>query len=316
MLFSRAKQQIVTFSSMTAADIQADENGNPGPYMLKRWLEYSATGLLHHGKSTPREPGSDFEIFVIGQLQSMGCEPVPQVGVAGFFIDIGVKHPSWPHGFLMGVECDGESYHSSKSARDRDRLRQEVLEGLGWHLYRIWSTDWFNDPRRGTEALRQAIEARLAWLENNDRPPSAGDDEEPIEVSQGRDEEESPISDSGDLARGDEIASPLTTLLSQSPADAEGTDPRYVGVGDTVQVRYLSGTEPALKITLSDQVNAPNRGIVHVDRPLGHALVGAEEGDEIEILVGNFVREAVIERVIRGNETGGDISPGIVSQDE
>lgn len=316
VLFSRAKQQIVTFSSMTAADIQADENGNPGPYMLKRWLEYSATGLLHHGKSTPREPGSDFEVFVIGQLRSMGCEPVPQVGVAGFFIDIGVKHPSWPHGFLMGVECDGKSYHSSKSARDRDRLRQEVLEGLGWHLYRIWSTDWFNDPRRETEALRQAIEARLAWLENNDRPPSAGDDEEPIEVSQGRDEEESPISDSGDLARGDEIASPLTTLLSQSPADAEGTDPRYVGVGDTVQVRYLSGTEPALKITLSDQVNAPNRGIVHVDRPLGHALVGAEEGDEIEILVGNFVREAVIERVIRGNETSGDISPGIVSQDE
>ncbi len=69
----------------------------------------------------------------------------------------------------MGVECDGAAYHSSVSARDRDRLRQEVLEGLGWNLYRIWSTDWFEDPRRETEKLRKAISGRLSELQNTEK---------------------------------------------------------------------------------------------------------------------------------------------------
>ena len=88
VLFSRAKEQIVTFSSMTAADIRADENGNPGTYLLKRWLEYSATGVLEGGKLTHKDPDSDFEVFVIDQIKAMGCEAIPQVGVAGYFIDI------------------------------------------------------------------------------------------------------------------------------------------------------------------------------------------------------------------------------------
>jgi len=301
VLFSRAKQQIVTFSSMTAADIRAEENGNPGAYMLKRWLEYSATGSLHGGTPSPKEPDSDFEAFVIEQLRSMGCEPVPQVGVAGYFVDIGVKHPDWPHGFLMGVECDGESYHSSKSARDRDRLRQEVLENLGWHLYRIWSTDWFNDSPRETRKLRQAITARLGWLNDNNNSHMVGGQGKPFTV----DREKIPLSD-------------LTVPAHKPPASEpqsgdEKLDPRYVGVGDTVHVRFLSGTEPALKVTLSDKVNDPNHGVIHVDRPLGHALVGAEEGDEIEVLVGNLVREAVIDRVIKRGSTGDEVSPEILS---
>lgn len=81
-----------------------------------------------------------------------GCEVVPQVGVAGFRIDLGVRHPDWPYGYILGVECDGAAYHSSKSSRDRDRLRQEVLEGLGWRLHRIWSTDWFRNRGRAVEA--------------------------------------------------------------------------------------------------------------------------------------------------------------------
>lgn len=164
VLFSRAKEQIVTFSSMSAADIQADENGNVGTYMLKRWLEYSATGIIHSGRETYRDPDSDFEVYVIDQLRAMGCVPVPQVGVAGYFIDIGVKHPSWPHGFILGVECDGAAYHSSRSARDRDRLRQEVLEGLGWRFHRIWSTDWFNDAAKEGNRLRQVVTERLTEL--------------------------------------------------------------------------------------------------------------------------------------------------------
>ena len=83
----------------------------------------------------------------------MGYEIAHEVGVSGFFIDIGVKHKSFPDGFLLGVECDGRAYHSSKSARDRDILRQEILEGLGWNIYRIWSTDWFKDPNKELKKL-------------------------------------------------------------------------------------------------------------------------------------------------------------------
>lgn len=166
VLFSRAKERIVTFSSMTAADIRAEEESNPGVYMLKCWLEYSSSGILEAGQYTEKEPDSDFEEHVIKQIKSIGCVAIPQVGVKGYSIDIGIKHPDWPHGFIMGVECDGASYHSSRSARDRDRLRQEVLEGLGWNLYRIWSTDWFEDPRRETEKLRRAIHERLSQLVN------------------------------------------------------------------------------------------------------------------------------------------------------
>jgi hypothetical protein len=107
-------------------------------------------------------PDSEFEIYVADALRREGYEVVPQVGVkvgdGRFYIDIGVRHSAYPHGFLAGIECDGASYHSGKSAKDRDRLRQEVLEGLGWDLYRIWSTDWFNDSRGETRKLIQYLE--------------------------------------------------------------------------------------------------------------------------------------------------------------
>jgi very-short-patch-repair endonuclease len=81
----------------------------------------------------------------------------PQVGVAGYRIDLGVKHPKY-YGYLMGVECDGATYHSSKSARERDVIRQQVLEGRGWRIYRIWSTDWFSNPTKEFEKLKNYIE--------------------------------------------------------------------------------------------------------------------------------------------------------------
>ena len=164
VLFSRAKHKIITFSSMNSNDIRVNKGSNEGVELLKYWLEYCATGKLLEVESTGREPDSKFEEYVIAQLKAIGCQTIPQVGATGYFIDIGVKHPDWPHGFIMGVECDGASYHSTKSARDRDRLRQEVLEGLGWYLHRIWSTDWFKDPVSETERLREVVECRLKEL--------------------------------------------------------------------------------------------------------------------------------------------------------
>jgi superfamily I DNA and/or RNA helicase/very-short-patch-repair endonuclease len=153
VLFTRAKEQIVVFSSMKSSDIRPTATSNRGVHILKDYLEYAQTQRLHTGMATGREPDSDFEIFVAERLRRHGLEVVYQVGVAGYFIDLAIVDPQRPGTYLLGVECDGAAYHSSKSARDRDRLRQEVLEGLGWKIYRIWSTDWFSNPEGETKKL-------------------------------------------------------------------------------------------------------------------------------------------------------------------
>ena len=96
------------------------------------------------------------------------------MGVAGFRIDLGVRHPDYPHGYLLGVECDGRTYHSALSVRDRDRLREAVLRGLGWDIYRIWSTDWFEDADRELKKLMEYIAGRLEAFRVGS---AAGDDE-------------------------------------------------------------------------------------------------------------------------------------------
>tara|TARA_B100001059_G_C17822287_1_gene579070 strand:- start:2067 stop:2714 length:648 start_codon:yes stop_codon:yes gene_type:complete len=89
------------------------------------------------------------------RLEGFNC--VPQVGVAGYFIDLAVQDPGQPGRYLIGIECDGATYHSAKSARDRDRLRQSVLEGLGWNIKRIWSTDWFKNPQAQLKPIIEAL---------------------------------------------------------------------------------------------------------------------------------------------------------------
>ncbi len=289
VLFTRAKQKIVTFSSMTAADIVAEEHGNPGAYMLKRWLEYSASGVLESGKQTAREPDSDFELFVMKQVQAMGCEAVPQVGVAGYFVDIGVRHADWPHGFVLGVECDGASYHSAKSARDRDRLRQEVLERLGWRLHRVWSTDWFNNPQREAQRLREVMTARLLELKKREfeyasRPPSA-----PEKTQNPREAVVLP------LFREEGTKPATSSIRSQSSMLNE----RAVAIGDTVQVRYLTGDRKTLRITISHSKSDPSQGITNCESPVARALLGAEEGDEVEVLIGSYVKPAIVESIIK-----------------
>ncbi|KKI99461.1 DUF4011 domain-containing protein [Prochlorothrix hollandica] len=151
VLFTRAKERIVIFSSMKPSDIRPGRHR--GVSILRDYLSYAQTQQLQTGVATGREPDSDFEIFVANRLKLAGYEVVPQVGVSGYFIDLAIVSPHHPGTYLLGVECDGATYHSSKAARDRDRLRQQVLERLGWKLYRIWSTDWFSNPDGETQKL-------------------------------------------------------------------------------------------------------------------------------------------------------------------
>ena len=303
VLFSRAKKQIVTFSSMTSADIRAEEHTNPGAFMLKRWLEYSATGVLQAGETQGLEPDSEFEVYVINQLRSMGFEPVPQVGVSGFRIDIGVRHPSWPHGFILGVECDGAAYHSSRSARDRDRLREQVLRDLGWELHRIWSTDWFTDAAKEGARLRKAIEDRLEFLKAQEVTAATTLLDQPTGQAASRSLYQDAIP-----VEGTEHAVDAPKVISPVAERAQSYE-KSVEIGDTVRVVYLDGDRAPRDVTLSSARNAPDLGIVHVTEPLGWALFGAEEGDEIEVLVGNSVRMARIEKVIKSGSGTPAINP-------
>jgi very-short-patch-repair endonuclease len=105
---------------------------------------------------------SPFEEAVTRELRRRGWTVVPQVGVSRFRIDLGIVHPDQPGEYLLGVECDGATYHSAATARDRDKVRAAILESLGWQLLRVWSTDWWIDKQRSADRLHALIEERLA----------------------------------------------------------------------------------------------------------------------------------------------------------
>lgn len=153
VLFTRAKEGIELFTSLYSEDIRDTEKAERGRLIFKKYLEYSRNKMLESGNVTGKETDSDFEDWVKAELELSGFEVIPQVGVSGFFIDLGIKHKDYPHGYLAGVECDGATYHSSLSARDNDIVRQNILESYGWNIYRIWSTNWFKDPEKEMEKL-------------------------------------------------------------------------------------------------------------------------------------------------------------------
>lgn len=169
VLFTRSKKRMHIFSSMSSTDITPGPNSSKGVTSLKEFLEYAETGHLHSAKVTGKPIDSDFEYAVIQILNKHGYECEPQLGVAGFFLDIAVRDPGKPGRFLMGIECDGATYHSAKSARDRDYLRQKILEDLGWNIRRIWSTDWFRNPQAQIQPiLNELSQLRTQNYNNND----------------------------------------------------------------------------------------------------------------------------------------------------
>jgi len=158
VLISRARKRCIVYSNLSYNDIDLGRTQSRGVLALKRFLKYAETGDLDIPQLTEGGSDSIFEEEVANALKSYGYLINQQVGSAGFFIDIAVADNNQPGRFLLGVECDGASYHSSKTARDRDRIRQQVLEGLGWQIYRIWSTDWFNNPDAELRKLIEEIE--------------------------------------------------------------------------------------------------------------------------------------------------------------
>lgn len=143
---TRAKDKIICVASMKFHQMNPPE-GSRGAVLLQKYLEYAEKGREVLTGSKILQPGdrdldSSFELSVKEALEKIGYTVHPQVGASGFSIDLAIVNPKNDNEYLLGIECDGASYHSSKSARMNDRFRQGVLENLNWKIYRIWSQHW------------------------------------------------------------------------------------------------------------------------------------------------------------------------------
>jgi len=262
VLFTRSKRRVELFTSLSPEDIVVDEKTPLGTKALRDYLDFAKRGVLVTTDEGERDPDSDFEVSVANVITSMGYEVKPQLGVAGFFIDMAVRNPDRPGEFLAGIECDGATYHSGFSVRDRDRIRQEILESLGWRgrIHRIWSTDWFYNPRREIERLRGFLEDRRrisAMEEPEDWVEEEFDDEPPAETVQ---------------ASVAELAAEI--------AESAGSDDLFVEVGD--RVTYCPVDDPADRhsILIVDSESNVKMGLVNENAPLAQALLGLAPGDE------------------------------------
>lgn len=174
---TRAKYNVKLVGSITPNDIELDKVSSEGVKMLHSYIEYAQQGIIALEKELTFNYSlrfdSPFEEAVYDFLQSKGYNVVTQVGCSGFRIDMAIKHPIHSGQFVIGIECDGATYHSSRTARERDRLRQTVLEDMGWTIYRIWSTDWIKDQTTEEDKLINAIENVLSGLKMDNDNNSA-----------------------------------------------------------------------------------------------------------------------------------------------
>lgn len=167
---TRARSEMMVFSTLTPERIDLSRTAARAVADLKHFLEYaergaSALGAAVHGSVGDFE--SPFEVAVARSLQEKGWFVHPQVGVSAYRIDMGIAHPDKPGIYLAGIECDGAMYHSSAYARERDKVRQGMLEGLGWTLFRVWSTDWWTNRAKAIDALDAALSQQLEKARSN-----------------------------------------------------------------------------------------------------------------------------------------------------
>jgi len=177
---TRAKHNVKLVGSIIPTDINIDHINSDGPKMLRSYIDFAINGMSVLQRETTEssyaEHDSPFEEAVYKLLDRKGYKIATQVGCSGYRIDMAVKHPTISGQYVIGIECDGAAYHSARTARERDRLRQDVLENMGWKIYRIWSTDWIKDPSTEGGKLIAAIDDAIKDYSEDDCnqvPPSS-----------------------------------------------------------------------------------------------------------------------------------------------
>jgi superfamily I DNA and/or RNA helicase/very-short-patch-repair endonuclease len=168
---TRAREKIILVTSITANDIKISDSSPEGVRTLYQYLDYAERGSKALGINYQRAYSFDSQIgqVIASEIKKMGYQVKPQVGFSEYRIDIGVIDPTEPENFILGVEFDGNTYRASSSARDRDRLREQILKQLGWKIHRIWSPTWIS--RKGSEVkrLKETIRKRLYFKSNSQK---------------------------------------------------------------------------------------------------------------------------------------------------
>lgn len=167
---TRAKYNVKLVSSIQPNDIDIDRINSEGAKLLKKYIEFAKNGIsVLQNEITVNDTNffdSPFEESVYNFLVNKGYDVSTQVGCSSYRIDMAIKKPSNKELYTIGIECDGATYHSSRTARERDRLRQDVLESMGWKIYRIWSTDWIKNRNKEETDLLKAIEKSMEVIDN------------------------------------------------------------------------------------------------------------------------------------------------------
>ena len=160
---TRARSRLKLVSSFSHRDMDPGRSSARGVELLRQYLEYASSGGENLGSSVSDVPLNPFELSILDGLEKRGIPVTSQYGVSGYRIDFACAHPGEPGRMVLAIEADGASYHSAPTARDRDRLRQQVLEAKGWRFHRIWSTAWFRNPdvelNKAQQAWKRAVEA-------------------------------------------------------------------------------------------------------------------------------------------------------------
>jgi hypothetical protein len=181
---TRARGRMTVVSCFGYHDMDPARSTSDGVRMLRAYLRYAASGGTHLGDAAVSKPElNPFEISVRDGLLAAGIPVTPHYGVAGHWIDFAAAHPTQPGRMVLAIEADGPSYHASPSVRDRDRLRQEQLERLGWRFHRIWSTDWFTDPEICVARARLAYEQAVATVATAIQPATVATAIQPATVA-------------------------------------------------------------------------------------------------------------------------------------
>jgi very-short-patch-repair endonuclease len=250
VLFSRARERMEIYASMRSTDV-IGEGGRRGIRALHSWLAYAEHGRLPALRPRPPgEPESDFEREVIRGLEGAGFRCDAQVGFAGFRLDVAVRDPHAPERYILAVECDGAAYHSSLSARERDRLRQDILEGLGWNVLRIWSTDWYRDPVREVDRVIQRVNEILAA-----RPTPPAEENRPEQTQAGLE------ADTPELQPNFELTAPASTSRPKQTSLPLPPKPARIG----------SGRQPIVGGLTAEDVDAEliqlRENVIQAERP-------------------------------------------------
>lgn len=248
---TRATTEIIVFSSFDSNMIDLTRTKSTAVQHLKNYLEFAERGPIALGQfnrvnQTSDQFDSDFELAVATRLRAAGWIVQTQVGVSRFRVDLGIVHPDEPGRFIAGIECDGATYHSSPSARDRDRVRQVILEGLGWNIIRIWSTDFFQDANFAMLRVFEGLEQLL----NDDRIQKNKNSQE--EAAQGSDHERT------------ETNSPAEPDFNFDNSDAANDDSVEQDAGyDTSNLKYASAktvsSDELQFLTLDDSIDDVDR---------------------------------------------------------